>query len=75
MTIDQAIEEIGLSIVAARMQTSAQRVNNWKARGVPVQEAVSFCQAVEWKVIPHDLHPKNYPHPEDGLPIHLRQAA
>ena len=75
MGIEHAIDEVGLSVVAERMKTSPQRVNNWKARGVPLDQVIDFCRSVNWKVTPHEIYPRNYPHPEDGLPEEVRKAA
>lgn len=32
-------------------------------------------QAGEWEITPHQLRPDLYPHPQDGLPDHLREVA
>lgn len=73
--IDKILNEIGVSVVAKRMNTSIQRINNWRSRGVPLEETVDFCAAVDWQLTPHMLHPKNYPFEFDAVPHQYRQAA
>jgi DNA-binding transcriptional regulator YdaS (Cro superfamily) len=75
MQIEQAIEETGLNIVARRMGISAQRVSNWRTRGIPDGSVLEFCRAVGWKVTPHQLRPNIYPNPTDGLPVDLNLEA
>lgn len=71
----QAIADTGLSVVADRLGYTSQRVSNWYTRGVPDNEVLGFCRAVDWRVTPHQMCSKNYPHKHDGLPEHLRVAA
>lgn len=75
MLIDQAIEQVGLNVIAQRMTVSAQRVSNWRTRGIPGDQVLSFCKAIEWKITPHELRPDVYPNSSDGLPANLDQAA
>lgn len=51
---------------------------NWinKQNGmVPSEYAIPIADSTGWKVTPHELRPDIYPHPTDGLPEHMRQAA
>jgi hypothetical protein len=73
-TIAAVIDEVGLGVIADRMNTTPQRVSNWRTRGVPVLEVLSFCAAVKWKLTPHVVYPDMYPHPDDGLPVELKRA-
>lgn len=43
--------------------------------GVPAEQVLNLCKSVDWKVTPHQLRPDIYPHPDDGLPDHMRSAA
>lgn len=36
---------------------------------------LAVSEAVNWQVTPHDLRPDLYPHPQDGLPPHMREVA
>lgn len=51
-------------------------IRNWLHRdgGVPAKWIIPCCKAVNWKVSPHKLCPELYPHPDDGLPVHLRMV-
>lgn len=74
--IAKVIDEFGATVIAQRMGIDvSQRVFNWKSRGVPLDQAVEFCKAVDWKITPHQLYPKNYPNAHDGLPDEYRKAA
>ena len=42
---------------------------------VSAEYVVQVSQAIDWKITPHELRPDLYPHPDDGLPDHLRSAA
>ena len=52
-------------------------INNWLYRDnkTPSEWVLPLCETVDWQVTPHELRPDLYPHPEDGLPAHLRQVA
>jgi DNA-binding transcriptional regulator YdaS (Cro superfamily) len=53
-------------------------INNWLNRHeglVPSDWVIPICAATNWQVTPHELRPDIYPHPQDGLPDHLRAAA
>lgn len=52
-------------------------INNWINRdlAVPPEWVIPCCQVVGWKVTPHELRLDLYPHPDDGLPAHMRCAA
>ncbi len=51
---------------------------NWlnvTVNGIPERHVIKACKSVDWKVTPHELRPDIYPHPQDGLPDHMRSAA
>jgi len=52
-------------------------INNWINRdfAVPPEWVIPCCQVVNWQKTPHQICPELYPHPDDGLPDHLRHAA
>lgn len=66
------IKKVGPAEIARQMQESLQTINNWKTRGIPLEKTVMFCAAVNFQITPHDLHPEQYPHPDDGLPASMR---
>lgn len=68
----EIIKKYGAAKIASELKESVQTVSNWQSRGVPLDKAVDFCRVVNFEVTPHYLYPKNYPHPHDGLPDHLR---
>jgi len=46
-------------------------VNRYGCKVAP-EYVIDVATAVDWKVTPHELRPDLYPHPNDGLPEHLR---
>jgi DNA-binding transcriptional regulator YdaS (Cro superfamily) len=48
---------------------------NTTVNGIPEKHVIKACSAVNYQVTPHELRPDIYPHPDDGLPEHLRQVA
>lgn len=76
--VEKIINEITPSVIASRMsrdegrEYSLYRVSNWRGRGVPDPEVLAFCRAVDWKLTPHQLCARLYPHPHDGLPESMR---
>ena len=74
--INDVVKKHGAAVIAGRMnEASVQTVCNWMTRGVPIDKVIGFCAAVDWEITPNQLYPTNYPHPQDGLPEHLRQVA
>lgn len=45
-------------------------VSQW--REAPSERVRTIAEATGWKVTPHQLRDDIYPHPDDGLPDHLR---
>lgn len=43
--------------------------------GIPAEFVIRASEAVNWQVTPHELRPDIYPHPQDGLPEHMREVA
>lgn len=75
-TIEQNRELIkkagGREAVGRIFSISGQAVGLWYVDGVPGERVLPLCRAVDFKVTPHQLRPDMWPHPEDGLPDHLR---
>ena len=59
--------------LAARMSVKQQHVYAWIQRGrIPGDWVISASRATGYMVTPHQIRPDIYPHPDDGLPSHLR---
>lgn len=56
---------------------SPSHLNNWLSRDkkIPGEWVRPLSEAANWGITPHELRPDIYPHPNDGLPEHLRAAA
>lgn len=62
--------------LARKIDIKPQALQQWLASGiVPADRVLSVAKAVDYQVTPHDLRPDLYPHPEDGLPLELREQA
>lgn len=74
--LNKAIELAGSQLALATLIGGVQtRISEWKRRGQVTADAViPVCKAVEFAVTPHELRPDLYPHPEDGLPLELRNG-
>jgi hypothetical protein len=46
-------------------------VYRWQM-GIPVNRVLELCKYVGWRITPHEMCPRIYPHPDDGLPAELR---
>lgn len=74
--LKKAIELVGLKPMATSLGVSYQAVQRYLANGEIVADRVLVCAArTDWQVTPHQLRPDLYPHPQDGLPDHLREVA
>ena len=64
----------GTLAVASNIGVSAPTVSQWitGVRPVPEKRVIDISRATDWRVTPHELRPDIYPHPDDGLPEHLR---
>ena len=65
----------GPSAVAALLKITPQAVGLWYNTGVPPANVIPICESVYFTILPHELRPDIYPHPEDGLPAALRERA
>lgn len=56
---------------------SQAHINNWLYRDkkIPSEWIRPLSESVDWTVTPHQLSHDIYPHPDDGLPSHLREVA
>lgn len=73
--IENLIEKHTLAKIAQKLGESPQTINNWRKRRIPFDRVRDFCEAVDYEITPHQLAPKQYPLPQDGLPSHLREVA
>jgi len=66
----------GPKVIVARLGLkSSMAVSQWKARGLPLERVIDLSRLTSWQITPHELSPKHYPHPNDGLPEALRNKA
>ena len=75
----KAVDLIGGQVATARAVGVKQaHVWGWLNKtkdGAPPERVISISAATNWQVTPHELRPDLYPHPQDGLPDHMRSAA
>ncbi len=43
-------------------------LNEMKTASPPAEYVLPICDAIGWKITPHELRPDLYPHPSDGMP-------
>ena len=73
-----AVQKAGGTLAAAQsIGVSAPTVSQWISgdRPLPGARVIPIARATGWAVTPHEINPILYPHPDDGLPVHLRGAA
>ena len=63
----------GVVALSFALGLSRGAVSNWDK--VPDGHVLNVSRLTGWRHTPHQLRPDLYPHPQDGLPEHLRQAA
>ena len=73
MTLQDLLKNEKQHESAKRLSVSQNMISKW-ARGerVSAEKVRLVCEAYDWQVTPHELRPDLYPHPQDGLPEHLR---
>ncbi len=66
----------GQSNLARALNVRPQAVQQWVRSGrVPPERVLDAARVVDFAVTPHELAPKFYPHPNDGVPEELRGKA
>ena len=58
----------GPSSVARLRGRTPWAISKWMRDGIPPHEVLWLSEATGWKFSPHQLSPRLYPHPDDGLP-------
>ncbi|WP_410960980.1 transcriptional regulator, partial [Salmonella sp. SAL4430] len=48
--------------------TTPQSVSLWLNSEAPAHRVIPICEALNWKVTPHQMRKDIYPNPTDGLP-------
>lgn len=61
----------GVVALSLRLGLSRSAVSQWTI--VPPEHVISVSEATCHKHSPHQIRPDLYPHPDDGLPEHLRR--
>lgn len=54
--------------LAKRLGTTPQTVSLWLNSETPAHRVIPVCEALGWKVTPHQMRGDIYPNPTDGLP-------
>ncbi|EBH5438199.1 helix-turn-helix domain-containing protein [Salmonella enterica subsp. enterica serovar Cerro] len=54
--------------LAKRLGTTPQSVSLWLNSEAPAHRVIPICEALNWKVTPHQMRKDIYPNPTDGLP-------
>ncbi|MFN1150259.1 transcriptional regulator [Serratia liquefaciens] len=54
--------------IAVALGTKPQAVSLWLSSQVPAHRVIPLCEALGWKVTPHQLRSDIYPNPTDGIP-------
>lgn len=70
--IDIADGQIGLHRLTGIKQSTISAWLNRFNHQVGTIYVIKVCEAVNFEITPHELRPDIYPHPQDGLPPHLR---
>lgn len=70
-----AVSIVGLKPLAKSIGVSYQSIQKYLQTKAPSEKVISIANTTNWKVTPHELRPDIYPHPQDGLPEHIREAA
>jgi hypothetical protein len=72
--VRQAIGSLGGFSGVARLRglKSGWAVSKWLREGIPADHVLWLSEQTGWRFTPHQLDPELYPHPDDGLPEHLR---
>jgi DNA-binding transcriptional regulator YdaS (Cro superfamily) len=75
--MSQAIEKLKMDYkaveLAAFLDISPAAVSKWDE--IPTDRVLAVSEFTNWKMTPHQFRPDIYPHPQDGLPEHMRHAA
>lgn len=76
MNIQEFLKDKSQVSFAVAVGVTQAMVSKWFL-GTPVSgdSTLKVCAASDWQVTPNELRPDLYPHPQDGLPEHLRQVA
>lgn len=66
----------GQSNLARALNVKPQAVQQWvRSDRIPPERVLDACRVVDFAITPHELAPKFYPHPSDGVPEELRGRA
>lgn len=77
MTLSEYLKSTGVTQkeLAERLGCTQAMISKIVLGKCPAETVLSLSEAVNWQVTPHDLRPDLYPHPQDGLPPHMREVA
>jgi len=68
--VADAIAQLGGAAAVSRRRElkSPWSVSKWIRDGLPAEHVLWLASQTDWKFTPHQLAPRLYPHPNDGLP-------
>ncbi len=77
MKISDYISEVGPEVAAHVFGCAVSTAKSYRngIRKVDPERVIDLAGRTGWKVTPHEIRPDLYPHPSDGLPDYLRNAA
>ena len=76
MNIQEFLKDKSQQSFAKAIAVSQAMVSKWfLGTRVAGDSVLKVAIATDWQVTPHELRPDLYPHPQDGLPAHLRHVA
>jgi DNA-binding transcriptional regulator YdaS (Cro superfamily) len=73
--LSKAINLVGLRPLATRLGVSYQAIKKFEQTSVPAERVLAIAEATDWQITPYQIRPDLYPHPNDGLPTHLRASS
>lgn len=69
---EQILQKMTQTEIARSLGCLPQTISLWFKKGVPPKQVLSFCEATNWNVSPHQVRPDIYPNPNDGLPNDIK---
>lgn len=68
-TVEKISNHMSQTDIGKHFDISSQAVGKWLRKGtIPSKRILPLCEMLNWSVTPHEIDPKAYPNPTDGLP-------
>lgn len=72
-SLQKAIDILGSqAALAKKLGVKQQHVSSWIKTSLPCSRILQVASAVNFRVTPHELDPRFYPNPDDGVPHEMR---